>query len=440
MRTFFEMVKDIRETQGNNAKMVALKKATDENVLFKDFLYRVYAGNVTYNVKKFPECGVGLKKLEDLYDQYLQLLSNLLHRKITGNAALMECVKFAEQLNEEGQELLQRTFDRTLDFGLNVTNINKTIPYLLPVNSYMRCSGYDRAAIEGWLNSNTTVVAQEKMDGMFVVVNFNAHSIRTRSGKAFNPDLFEALWKDLVPEMVEGKVLHGEIITFDKNWKQNPREISNGILNSTLKKETPLGNFKIFVWDVVDFSSEKGKKDETTYLERFGMVPKISRGKVVVPVNSRIVSSMKEIQVFYKEILSKGGEGLVIKNGEMPWENKTSKFQLKMKNEVDLDLKIVGYNPGEGKFKGQVGSIICETSDGLLQVSCSGMTDAKRKEITQKAEELIGTILCVRANNIMESTMEGKPYSLFLPRFIELREDKTEADSFERVKEMFEIV
>ncbi len=436
MRSFFEMVRDIRETQGNNAKMDALKVAVDESENFKDFLYRVYCGNLTYNVKKFPSCGVGTKSLEELYDEYRELLSNLLHRKVTGNAALEECVRFAEKLTKEGQELFQKTLDRTLDFGLNVTNINKVVPYLLPVNSYMRCSGYDKNVIQKWFDSGDVVFAQEKMDGMFVVINPNTHSIRTRSGKCFNPDLFQAVWDDLTPQ-AQGLVLHGEIITFDENWKQNPREISNGVLNSTLKKETPLGNYKVFIWDVVDFTSEKGYKDPTSYLDRFHGISLVTKGNTIVPVDSRFVKSMEEIQDFYTQILSKGGEGLVIKNAKMPWENKTSKWQLKMKNEVDLDLKIVGYNPGEGKFTGMVGSIICESSDGLLQVSCSGMPDAKRKEITERSEELLDTIICVRANSIMRSDQENKPHSLFLPRFVELREDKTEADDWDRIQEMF---
>lgn len=157
--------------------------------------------------------------------------------------------------------------------------------------------------------------------------------------------------------------------------------------------------------------------------------------KVLEVVQTRMVTSFEDIHDFYQSILRKGGEGLVIKRGGGVWENKTSKDQLKMKQEVDLDLVIVGYNAGRGKFQGQVGSVICETSDGKLRVDVSGMNDAMRRFITDNADSLLGYILCVKANSIMENP-QGKS-SLFLPRFVELREDKTEADSFERVKELF---
>lgn len=433
-KTLYEAYKYVKDTQGTNAKMESLAKAVEDNVHFRDLLWRTYAGNLNYYVKKFNMPKPSGAELDDVYNEFTALLNDLCHRKITGNMAILMVEDFARRLNERGQELVRCVFDRNLDIGLNVKNINKVVPKLLPSSSYMRCSGYDGDAIQKWLDAGDVIFAQEKMDGMFVVINPNSRSIRTRSGKYFNPDLFEAVWNDL-KEQAKGKVLHGEVITYDEQGNQNPREISNGILNSTLKKETPLGSYKIFVWDAVDFTSEKGYKDPTDYAQRFENLLKASNEAVVVPVKSKIVKNMTEIQKFYHEIVSNGGEGLVIKNGKAPWENKTSKFQIKMKNETDLDLKIVGFTQGEGKFKGLIGAITCESADGLLSVNVSGMSDTMRKDITERQNELIGTIVCVKANSIMENA--DSKASLFLPRFVELREDKTEADDIERIKELF---
>lgn len=434
----FYWVNRIRETQGNKAKMEALNAAVNDCSIFAEFLQRVYSGNYKYNLRSFHTDEVGKMPIDDCFDAYLSLLHRLNVRELTGNAAVKAVEVFAGALTRESQWLLQCTLNRSLDFGLNAKMINKVVPSLLPSNAYMRCSGYNGNVVKKWLDNKDMVLAQEKMDGMFVVINLNDRSIRTRSGKYFDPDLFQEVWDDLDHSgFLGGYCLHGEIITFDDSGNQNPREISNGILNSTLKVNTPLKNYAIFIWDCVEVETESGHVDDMPYCERFyGRVHRLKDDcKVLKRVKNCIVTSFEDIHDFYRTILQSGGEGLVIKNGNGVWENKTSKNQLKLKNEVDLDLMIVGYNVGRGKFKGQVGSVICETSDGLLSVDVSGMNDATRLYITENAEELLGTIMCVKANSIIEG-QKGRA-SLFLPRFVELRTDKIEADTFERVKELF---
>lgn len=436
MKTLYECVQAVRETQGTNAKLAMLKECVDENPLFHVLLDRTYNAKYNYYLRGFYTEDIGEKELEECFSEYLQVLDALSTREVTGNAAKEMVEKLANKLNGRGQVLLNRTFSRTMDFGVNNKGINKVVPSLLPSNSYMRCSGFNKGAIQKWFNNGDGVIAQEKMDGMFVVINPNEHYIRTRAGKYFNPDLFSQVWEDLKGAAGGGKVFHGEILTCDENGNINPREISNGILNSTLKKETYPGDYMIFLWDCVSENSEYGIVDLTPYQKRFKAVLEYTKDcSACFAVKSIEATEMEGIQHFYKEIVKNGGEGLVIKNLQAPWENKTSKFQLKMKQEVDVDLKIVGFHEGKGKYTGLVGSVICESSDGLLQVDCSGMTDAMRDFISKNQAQLVGTIICVKANSIMEN--EAKKHSLFLPRFVELREDKTEADSFERIKELF---
>lgn len=436
---FHTAIEIIRTTQGNNAKMEALERAVKEVPHFAEFLEYVYSDKYKYNLRSVKIENIGTSSLDERFVDFQQLLHHLNARKITGNKAQEAATTFVSWLNKEGQELFQKTLNRTLDFGLNTKSINKVVPALLPSNAYMRCSGYSGNTIQKWFDRGEDVLAQEKMDGMFVVINAENHTIRTRNGKYFDPDLFEEVWKDLELNSMMGLpfCLHGEVITFDNNGKQEAREISNGNLNSALKKNTPLNNYKVFLWDCVDTETEKGKPDTTPYHKRFyTQLRRLQDLKVLRRVETRIVNSFEDIHDFYREILGKGGEGLVIKRADSIWENKTSKDQLKMKNEVDLDLKIVGYNAGRGKFQGQIGSVICETSDGKLKVDVSGMNDATRLYITENADALLGSILAVKANSIMRN--EGGQASLFLPRFVELREDKTEADTFERVEELFQ--
>jgi DNA ligase-1 len=133
---------------------------------------------------------------------------------------------------------------------------------------------------------------------------------------------------------------------------------------------------------------------------------------------------------------SHGIEGTVIKNPNGIWEDKTSKDQIKLKIEAEVDLIVRGFNPGNGKNAHLFGSIAAESSDGKLRVNVSGISDKDRERINNEREEWIDKkIITVRANSIMESNDIA---ALFLPRLVEERLDKSEADDFEKIKQIFE--
>ena len=88
----------------------------------------------------------------------------------------------------------------------------------------------------------------------------------------------------------------------------------------------------------------------------------------------------------------------------------------------------VGTQPGTGKNKGLLGALICETDDGLIQTKVgTGFSDEQRKLYTK--DFVIGKIVELEYNMRIESKREDKVDSLFLPRFIELREDKDTTNS-----------
>ena len=72
--------------------------------------------------------------------------------------------------------------------------------------------------------------------------------------------------------------------------------------------------------------------------------------------------------------------------------------------------------------------MICETDDGLIQTKVgTGFSDEQRKLYTK--DFVIGKIVELEYNMRIESKREDKVDSLFLPRFIELREDKDTTNS-----------
>jgi hypothetical protein len=94
------------------------------------------------------------------------------------------------------------------------------------------------------------------------------------------------------------------------------------------------------------------------------------------------------------------------------------------------DLKIVGTEPHKKKPE-WLGAIICESSDGIIKVNVgSGFNDEHRKSYKEK--DLLGKIVAIKYNARIKN--KAGEESLFLPVFVELREDKDIADSTKEVK------
>ena len=78
-----------------------------------------------------------------------------------------------------------------------------------------------------------------------------------------------------------------------------------------------------------------------------------------------------------------------------------------------------------------LGAIVCESSDGVVKVNVgSGFNDLHRK--TLKEKDLLGKIVAVKYNSRIKNRQGDE--SLFLPIFVELRDDKDEADSSKLIK------
>jgi ATP-dependent DNA ligase len=143
------------------------------------------------------------------------------------------------------------------------------------------------------------------------------------------------------------------------------------------------------------------------------------------------VDTLLEAQKIFEKFLAEGQEGTILKSKTGIWEDRRSKDQVKFKGELECDLVVVDWEEGTGKNKGRLGALVCETSDGVIRVNVgSGYSDEQRAEFDKK---VIGKIITVRYNARIKER-SGASESLFLPRFIELREDKNTAEASKSVK------
>jgi DNA ligase-1 len=149
---------------------------------------------------------------------------------------------------------------------------------------------------------------------------------------------------------------------------------------------------------------------------------------------STIVKSEDEAMIHYDKCIKHGHEGTVVKNMNAVWQPKRTKDCGKCKAEEDCDLVVVGWVLGTGKYSNMLGNLVCETSDGKLRVNVgSGFSDEER---AQPPEYFLDKIVTVRYNQLIKSKDEAKAWTLFLPRFVCLRDfaDKSIPNNFEELK------
>ena len=123
----------------------------------------------------------------------------------------------------------------------------------------------------------------------------------------------------------------------------------------------------------------------------------------------------------------------MIKSPKLKWKDGKVKDGLKLKSEFVVEMKITGFQE-HSKKAGQIGAIFVESEDGIVKCKVgSGLTDAQRKKFFLTQDEMIGKIVTIKGNDLVTNELKQDQYSIFLPRFVEIRDDKNVADTFDKI-------
>lgn len=443
MKTFenvLDALNEIAGVPGKKDKEALVKKHLECTPDFEKVVVLMLNPFKRFYIKNFePTLKRGTSSVENAY----RVFDELSARTLSGNEARLEC----GLLVEAGfpAELMIRILNKDPKAGFGESTVNKAKKGIIPDFPYMRCALPKDAKFSTW-DWKKGVISQEKADGMYCTINKSNGDIAmmSRSGKPFDTDSFPGIVEAAKKMLNDNTQTQGELLVINAAGEVQPREIGNGMLNKIAQGGVwPDGFSAIFrAWDQIPLDQVVPKvKYNVGYATRLAALFKqldYSSCDALALIDTRFVKSMDEAKVHYREMLEAGKEGTILSEPNAPWVDSTSKFKIKFKLTATCELIITGWRPGKGKNQDLFGSLICESSDGLLEVAVSGFTDSHRKELFDNIDSYIGTVMSVDSNMIMEPSREGKKWSLFLPRFAEFRRDKTEADSLSKIKEQFE--
>jgi len=440
MSIILNILETIAAEPSKNAKIEILKgvKNSKNNELFQKAMIATFHPTTEYYIKKFnttPDHGhFGSATLDYAIDQ-LHVLSN---REVTGNAAKVWLDNALGQLSEDDAEVLARIIKRDLRAGFTESTVNKVWPNLIYSHPYMRGSGFSDKLLK---KQKFPCYTQLKSDGLYsdTVVRADSVTYMARSGKIqeLNNPKRDAALMAAVAQFGEF-VLQGEVLVNDENGVLMERSASNGYMN---KDDKDLDRIFISAWDMIPLS-DWGPKGKCTvpYSERFANVEALLTTGIpgLELTEHRVCNSVDDIVAHFTEVRERGEEGIMLKNPNMIWKDGTSTEMIKLKVVIEVELKVIGWKEGTGKYVGQVGSIACRSECGDVEVSFgSGMSDAERKSFVAKMEDWIANeqVVTVKCNGVTLSKVEGAKYSLFLPRLKEIRTDKSVADDLQKIQE-----
>ena len=235
---------------------------------------------------------------------------------------------------------------------------------------------YKDQNITGWVMS-------EKLDG--IRGYWDGKHLLTRQGKIIHaPKWF---LKDYPPFAIDGEL-----------WTKRG-DFEN--ISSIVRDKVPSEKWKGIKHYIFEVPNAKGN-----LFERLKIV-KPYEGKYIKIIPQIPIKNKKQMKAFLKKIEAKGGEGVVVRDPNIPYISKRTSKALKVKSFLDTECKVIGYTKGKGKYKNMIGALLCQLPNGTIFKIGSGLSDSLRKNPPK-----IGTTITFKYK---EMTKYGKPrFPVFL--------------------------
>ena len=427
MSNIFNILNELAAEPSTNAKVKILEREKN-NVLLENVFKAAYDKTVTYGIKQIPEYRIGSPTPGDWsLESAMKELQKFSSRELTGNNAINHLKFVLQMMNNPGNcTVFERIIQRDLRCNTSDTLAARVWPGIVPVFDVM-LAHKDISGIK------YPCFGQIKFDGArcHLIWDGKKASAWSRNGKEiqtlgiFDEQMKTAFGDDTV-------TIDGELLVV-RDGKIIDRKTGNGIISKANKgtiTQEEANTIRMVTWDIVDATS-KIPYDIRLKTLTDAMSASLTNNMITL-AETRTINSPEEAQKMFEECIAAGHEGAMMKNTKQIWEPKRVKGIGKMKAEETIEMRIVGLIEGTGKYAGMLGAFECETDDGTIEVNVgTGFSDEQRKKLFD--EKYIGGIVEVLYNQLITDKKTGQ-YSLFLPRFVEVRFDKDVTSKFTELK------
>ena len=406
-----QMIESLASLSSTKQKQELLGSFSNLPVLKRVFTMALDKVTYSYGIRQLPKYTSQATSLS--LAQALDMLEGL--HKTTGHAGRDLLADTLSKLSANDANVIERIVRRDLKCGVGRTMTNKVWKDLITKPPYMRCAVYSEKTSKHIV---FPAVLQEKADGRFLYAIKDGKSITYMSRQGEESDfsqLTEAFLK------LQDGVYVGELLVRGVE----SRSEANGILNSD---KAHLANVYVNLWDYLTLDEFSNKISNVSYAKRFQYLISIlegaPEGQLYVIPNIE-VRSIQEALVIVGTWMYEGKEGGVLKDYSLPFKDHTSNKQLKLKLEMDIEVKCTGFTegtPGTSR-EATFGAMTYSNDEGTIQGQTSGFTDADLTLFNSNRVHYIGKVFTIQFNDLSKSR-SSDTYSLMHPRFIMFREDK----------------
>lgn len=422
----------IAKLESDNSRLfkesVVLDEAQQNNRDFFDGCRLALDPMITFGLKQIPEkkddTGKGLD-----WDSFTLAITGFVNRDITGNTARTMVERMMESATrQQWNDWYRRILIKDLRCGVSEKTINKAVEkthknFAIPV---FGCQlAHDSQNHETKVSGKKLL--EVKLDGVRVLtVVYPGGRVDqfSRNGKELvNFEHIKQQFQKTVTGITEPVVFDGEVMShsFQDLMKQVHRksdvDANDAVLH--LFDFLPLEDFEKGSWDrrQVD-RSEKLRAWKELWNEETPNIKILDQVTIDLDTN--------EGQEQFKEInamaIRGGYEGIMIKDPEAIYECKRSTAWLKLKPFIEVTLEVTDVEEGTGRNQGRLGAIVCGGQDDGRDIRVnvgSGFTDDQRSSFWSDRDNLIGSMVEVRADAVTQN--QDGTYSLRFPRFLKFR-------------------
>ena len=425
----------IDQLEVNNSRLakeaiikVAMQQGLDE---FFEGVRMALDPLVTFGVKQVPEATVDGQGLA--WATFKELARKLIDRSLTGHAARDAIILCKDTATvDQWNMFYRRILIKDLRCGVSEKTVNKIAKdfpqYSVPI---FTCPlAHDSANHEKKMIGKKQV--EVKLDGVRVITIIRGDTSHkqackvemfSRNGKQFHNfghiiTEIEAVVKEKQPPY--DLVLDGEVMSanFQDLMKQVHRKDGKQSEDAVLHlfDMCPLSEFQKGLWDKPQSFRSQAVK---AWVDENKQVLKHVETLDWEDVDLDTQEGQDRFVELNKAAVDGGYEGVMIKDPNAPYECKRTHRWRKAKPFIEVTLNVVAVEEGTGRNEGRLGAVIVKGEDDgyTYHLNCgSGFTDSQRDQFWTERDNLIGSLIEIRADARTKS-QDSDTYSLRFPRF-----------------------
>lgn len=387
-----QMQEKLNKTSSHLEKQKIVKNHTTHKI--KQLLKLILNVNTNFHVtsqmiKKLPP------KISKNPFTLFQLLETLETKSLSGHNAIYAVQNYIYQYQEYETQILN-ILDKDLKIGINVKQINKVFPGLIPTFSVALAEKFsDIKDIQSgkWFISR-------KLDGVRCICIIKNHVIKflSRQGKEFFT--LENVKREIEKLNLNNIVFDGEIALVKKNNKED----FSAVMSEIRKKDHTILHPKYFIFDMLtldEFENQTSKRTFSSRLNQFPFLDDSFKILVFLPQYEYTEEMFTKLQ---HDVEKNKWEGLMLRK-DTTYKGKRSKDILKVKKFHDDEFMVKGievntirqYDSSINNYK-QVKTLGAVTIDykGFDVSVGSGFTMDQRNEFYKNPEKIIGQLITVQ--------------------------------------------